>query len=194
MSESLTEARETGFRLLKAHRPEELLSFMEVAVRRFPDDSEIRLLYATALLPFRAEDARWETAYAVSLDTDDPVVLTQAARLMIDLGDRSSAASYANRAATFAPADFALATDLDNVRGVLAALDGDNDMAEPALRAAYELEPQRWMFANNLARFLHDAGRDSEALKIVNEFVASNEPIEREAAQRFRRELLGTET
>lgn len=48
--------------------------------------------------------------------------------------------------------------------------------------------------AKNLARFLHDTGRDSDALKIVNEFVASTEPIEREAAQRFRRELLGTET
>ncbi len=58
--------------LLNAGNRDSFLAFTDDAVERFPDNSELRLVHAIALLPFRPEDARWETAPTVKLNADDP--------------------------------------------------------------------------------------------------------------------------
>lgn len=80
----LAEAIHRGGRLLSEARDEENVEFLEEATQRFPDNAELQLLYATALLPFRPDDVASEAAKAVILSPDDPVILVRAASLMLN--------------------------------------------------------------------------------------------------------------
>jgi len=159
--------------LLVDGRADDLLSFTQGAVGLFPEDPEIRLIYATALAPQSAERARWEAAQAIQLDTHDPGRLIRAARLMLNLGEVETARAYARRAAQLAPANFPFAPELHAVSGVLAAISGDYGLAEDALRAAHEAEPDRATFARDLARLLDSRGRKVEALGVVEAAIAA---------------------
>jgi Flp pilus assembly protein TadD len=177
MSDAYTRSVESAVQhshmLLIEGRSDELLAFSEGAVELFPLDPELHLMYATALLPHNVEKARWEAARAIQLDTDDPGRLVRAARLMLNLGEVEAARSYAGRAAQFATADFLFAPELHGISGVLAALSGEFALAEEALRAAHEAEPDREMFAKDLAIFLDSRGRPVEAVGIIDETVAA---------------------
>jgi Flp pilus assembly protein TadD len=162
------EVVQQAYRLLRERRDEQNLLLLERAVDQFPEDPEIRLLFATALLPFRPEESPLRAAEAIDLDPDHPGRLTRAARLMFYLGEVEEARSYGARAAQLAPPDFHLAPDLVNLGGLLAALDGDDVLAEEALRAAVEAEPDDEAFARDLAGFLAKHGRRSEALGVID--------------------------
>jgi Flp pilus assembly protein TadD len=97
-SETIERAR----RFLREGRDAENLEFLESAVARYPQDPEIRLLYATALVPFRPDKAPWQVATAIELDKNDPWRLTRAASLMFHLGELEASRSYAARAAELA--------------------------------------------------------------------------------------------
>jgi Flp pilus assembly protein TadD len=144
------------------------LPFMRRAIEQFPDDPELRLLYAGTIFPVSAQDARWSAARAIELDPDDPSRLTRAARLMLYVGDVASAGSYAERAARCAPAGFLFGSDLTAVRGLVAALNGDPVEAETLLRSAHDAEPARETFARDLARFLVQDGRGPEAIQVLD--------------------------
>ena len=51
------QARETAQRLLTSRRDAELLEFSASAVEQFPQDAELRMIYATALMKFRPAEA-----------------------------------------------------------------------------------------------------------------------------------------
>lgn len=154
--------------LLVEGRDAENLELLESAIKRFPDDPEIRLLYATALVPFRPNEAPWQAATAIQLDPDSPSRLTRAASLMFHLGELEAARSYTARASRLAPQDFALEAGLTNIAGMIAAAQGDDALAERALRQAAEAEPQQEVFARELATFLAARGRLVEALSVID--------------------------
>jgi len=165
---TLSETVERAEQLLLDERDAENLKFVEDAIERFPQDPEVRLLYGTALVPFRPEEAPWQLATAIKLDMDNPWRLTRAACLLFDLGEVEASRSYAARAVQFAPDKFSLEAVLTNLGGRLAALQGDDALAEEALRAAVESEPLRASYARDLARFLADQERPAEALDVID--------------------------
>ncbi len=74
---TLSETVERAEQLLLDGRDAENLEFLEDAIERFPQDPEVRLLYGTALVPFRPEEAPWQLATAIKLDMDNPWRLTR---------------------------------------------------------------------------------------------------------------------
>jgi Flp pilus assembly protein TadD len=175
--------------LLREGRDEDFLTFTEGAVELFPEDPELRLMYATALMTVRPEQAKWEAARAIELDIDDPGRLTRAARLMLSLNEVDAARSYAARATQLAPDDFIFRPELNSVSGVLAALAGEFALAETAMRAAHEAVPSRETFTRDLARFLEGQGRTVEALEIIDETEPTTE-AERDALIKLREEIV----
>jgi Flp pilus assembly protein TadD len=165
---TLAEIVDRAQRLLLESRDTENLEFLEAAITRFPNDPEVRLLFATALIPFRPEEAPWQVARALELDPDDPWRLTRAASIMFNLDELEASRSYVARATKLAPPDFALEPELANLGGRLAALDGDDALAEEALRTAFEAEPTRQTFAFDLATFLAEAERIPEAITVLD--------------------------
>jgi Flp pilus assembly protein TadD len=156
-------------KLLTEGRHKENFEILQRAVQRFPEDPEIRLLYATMLLEFRLEDVASEAAKAVELGTDSPSILVRGASLLLNRGDREAARSCIERAAKLAPPDFALAGGLENLEGSLAALAGQDVLAEKKLRGAVEKEPDNESFARLLAVFLAERGRLREGAEVLDE-------------------------
>jgi Flp pilus assembly protein TadD len=173
---------ERAKRLLIDKRREDYLEFMETAVDRFPDDPEIRLLYATALLPYAPDRVAVQVATAIQLESNNPWRLTRAASILFHLGELDAARAYVGRAAQFAPADFEFGPELAHLGGLLAALDGNDEIAEEALEAALEAEPGRPNFTRDLAKFLSERGRTQEALEVIDQGLVHN-PENQELAE-----------
>ena len=148
--------------------PEEALEFLRDAVRRFPTDPELRLLYATILLVFEPDQVAAEAAKAVDLSPDDPVVLVRAGHLLLR-EDPEAARSYAARANELAQPDFLLMSGLISLNGLVAAFDGEDDVAEERLRLAVERDPLYSNLAVHLAKFLAARGRQEEAIEVIDE-------------------------
>jgi tetratricopeptide (TPR) repeat protein len=165
----LVAAVKRGRKLHISGHPEETFEFLDKAVQQFPDDPEIRLLYATILLVFRPEDVAAEASKAVDLGPDNPLILVRAAHLMLDRGDYEGARSCAARANELAQPGFVLKSGLIGLNGLIAALDGEDDLAEEMLRLAVKEDPAYSNFAVDLAKFLASRGRDDEALEVIDE-------------------------
>lgn len=162
--------------------PDEALEFLEGAVQRFPDDPEIRLLYAAILLIPRPDDVAVEAAKAVELGPDDPVILVRAGHLLLGSGDRETAQSCATRANELVQPGFVLMSGLVHLNGVLAALAGEDELAEENLRSAVASEPGNEQWARHLAVFLAERGRLQEGAEVLDEalkHVEKKEEIER---------------
>src|SRR6478735_11997104 len=144
---------------------------LEKAVDQFPEDAEIRLLYATVLLEFRPDDVASEAKKAIELDPDSPSILVRAGSLLLNRGDREAARSCVARANELAPSDFPLMAGLDNLNGLLAAFSGDDDFAEAKLRSAVDKERTNEPFARNLAVFLAERGRLQEGAEVLDEAI-----------------------
>lgn len=146
-------AIDRGRKLHVSGHPEETFEFLQKAIRQFPDDPELRLLYATILLVFKPEDVAAEASKAVDLSPHDPLILVRAAHLMLHMGNHEGARSYAARANELAQPDFVRISGLISLNGLIAALDGEDDIAEERLRLAMKEEPRYSNFAVNLAKF-----------------------------------------
>jgi len=166
--------------------PEEASEFLSGAVQRFPRDPELRLLHATVLLATRPDGVATEAAKAAELAPDDPGTLVRAGHLLLGRGDREAAQSCAIRAEKCAKPDFALKAGLDNLKGLLAAFQGEDVLAEEMLRAAVVREPNSEPFARNLAVFLAERGRLQEGAEVLDEalkHVEKKDEIERMRAR-----------
>jgi Flp pilus assembly protein TadD len=188
-SQSVDTAIKHGRRLLVEGRHEETSEFFEEAVQRFPDDPEIRLLYATSLVADHPADVAEQVAKAINLDPDEPIRLTRAAGLVFNMGEIEAARSYATRAKELAKPGFFFLPELINVGGLIAAHDGDDALAEEALRVAVEEEPGREAFVRDLAKFLADRDRGTEALEVVDRALTVTK--EKEKIERLRGEITG---
>lgn len=158
-----------GRELRKAGRDQEALDFLEGAVQRFPEDPELRLLYATILLGFRPNDVCAEAAKAAELAPDDPAVLVRAGHLLLGSGDRKAARSCAARANELVQPDFILMAGLDDLNGSLAVLAGEEELAEEKLRSAINREPDNERFVRHLAVFFAERGRLEDGVAVLDE-------------------------
>jgi tetratricopeptide (TPR) repeat protein len=185
----LAAAIERGHRLIAGGGDRQAFEFLEQASQQFPEDPELRLLYATSLLAIRPKDAIPETVKAIELDPDEPVRLARAANLLFNMGQIETARSYAKRAKEKVTPDFWFYPELLNLDGHFAALDGDDELAEERLRAAMDREPEGGMFAVDLSKFLAKRGRHEEALEIVDQALTRSK--RKESLEQLRGELLG---
>jgi tetratricopeptide (TPR) repeat protein len=160
--------------LLLEERYEEYLEFLEEAVELFPDDPEVRIHYATALIASRPDEVALQAGKAIQLEPNNPWRLVRAASLLYDVEEFDAARSYVVHAAQHIPVGFEFAPELSNLGGNLAAQTGGDEFAEEALSAALEEEPDRRRFARDLAQFLADRERTTEALKILDEALRRN--------------------
>lgn len=181
-------AIERGQKLLAARQEREAIEFLGAAVRRFPEDPEIRVLYASILLAVRPDDVAAEAAKAVELGPDNPVILVRAGHLMLGRGDLAGARSCAARANELTQPDFVLMAGLLNLNGLLAAHDGEDHLAEEKLRGAVESDPFFSSFAVDLANFLAKRGRQAEALEVIDD--ALDHARDRADLERLRSEMV----
>jgi Flp pilus assembly protein TadD len=182
-------AVERGHKLLGSHQEQEAIKFLSGAVQQFPDDPEIRVLYASILLAVRPDDVAAEAAKAVELGPNDPVILVRAGHLLFGRGDRNAARSCAARAKELVQPDFILMSGLLNLEGLLAAVEGRDDLAEEKLRAAWEGDPSFAASAVDLAKFLANRARQVEALEVIDEALKyAKQKVELE---RLRSEITG---
>jgi Tfp pilus assembly protein PilF len=165
----LAAAIEQGHQLLAAQEVQEAREFLEEAVKQFPDDPEIRMLYASILLAVRPNDVAAEAAKAVELGPDNPTILVRAGHLLLGRGQVEAARSCAVQASELAKSDFVLLAALESLKGRLAALSGEDGVAEEQLRSAVMREPMYSTFTIDLAQFLADRGRQAEALKVIDD-------------------------
>jgi thioredoxin-like negative regulator of GroEL len=145
---------------------EEALEFLETAAQRFPDDAEIRLLYGSILLATRPEDRMQEAKRAVELAPDEPIYLIRVAWMTFRMEPELSR-DYAARAQEMGGADSLFAPELIQLEAHFSLEDGDEEGAEARFRAALEGEPENGDIALDLATFMSDRGRRSEALEVV---------------------------
>lgn len=164
----LTAIIEQGHELLAAQQEQEAIEFLERAVEQFPEDPEIRILYASILLASRPNDVAAEAAKAVELGPDDPVILVRGGHLLLGRGEVEAAQSCAARASELSRPDFVLLSGLESLKGRLAALSGEDEVAEEQLRAAAARDPLYSTFALDLAKFLIGQGREAEALEVID--------------------------
>jgi Flp pilus assembly protein TadD len=160
---------ERGRRLQLERRSDEFFEFTSGAVEQFPDDPEIRIMYAVALVDHRPGEAPWQAGLAIKMEPDNPWRVVRAASLLFHLGEIDAARDYVRHAVQLAPEDFEFAPELANLGGMIAALDGDDQTAEHALRAALDAEPGRPDFARDLVRFLADRERLAEARAVLEQ-------------------------
>jgi len=165
----LAEATYIARGFFSARTRPEALKFFEKAIQEFPDDPEIRVSYASILLDFRPEDVAAEAARAVELAQDDPATLVRAGHLLVHRGDRETARACAARANEVAQPDFVLMSGLVHLEGVVAALDGEDDLAEEKLRSATASDPDNEPWAGQLAVFLAERGRLEDAVEVLDE-------------------------
>jgi Flp pilus assembly protein TadD len=109
-------------RLLASRRYDEFLAFTERALARFPNDPEIRLLYATAIMSSRPDEAAWEAATAVSLDKENPNLAFRAAHVLFACGQYDAAETYAAHVRSIAPPDFIFTAELNQLEMKLRAI------------------------------------------------------------------------
>jgi predicted Zn-dependent protease len=169
--------------------PDQALQFLEEAVRRFPQDPELRLLTATVLLALRPEDVAAEALKAAELAPDDPATLMRAGLVLLG-SDREAARSCAIRANELAKPDFVLMGGLDNLNGLLAAFAGEDELAEEKLRSAVDREPGSEPFARKLAVFLAERGRLQEGAEVLDEALKQ---VEKKDEIRRMRDRMATE-
>ena len=181
------EARETAQLLLTERRDAELLEFSESAVKQFPHDAELRMIYATALMKHRPKEAPAQIEASIGLEPDHPWRLFRAASLSFFLGDFDASRAYLERAYRVGSDIPTLLRELIHLGGRLAAVAGDDELAEELLRSAFELEPQDLVFGRDLARFLAERGRIDEALIVIDR--AQEFAIDTEELARLRNEL-----
>jgi Flp pilus assembly protein TadD len=136
------------------------------ALRDFPDDPELLLLYASGTVD-RPQDATAAIARAVDVAGDDPAVLTRAAYTSLEMSDWISAAEYVRRAHALSDAEFVLAVPLASALGYIAAYEGNDRAAEDLLSFAYAREPGEFHHAAWYAEFLVVHGRPVEALAVA---------------------------
>jgi Flp pilus assembly protein TadD len=157
-----------GRQLIVEGDVDEMLHFLSLAVYRFPDNAELRFLYASALEDVRPDDAASEAMKAVELEPDDPSLLTRIAYIMSGVNRPDIARRYAASARELGGADFLFAPELHHLESRFALQDGDQEVAEEGFRISVEREPQSEMFAVDLARLLANQGRRQEAIRVID--------------------------
>jgi predicted Zn-dependent protease len=148
---------------------EESERVLRAALSRFPDDPEIHLETAVAILVSAPGEAAELIRRAIQLAPDDPWKLTRSASLMIGLAEYDDARAFVKRALKLRPTDFEYAANLLHLIGVLAWQKGNDELAQSSLETAFEDEPQTPAHGRVLAEFYASQGRPVDALRVLAE-------------------------
>lgn len=178
-----------GQELLASQRRQQAVDFLGEAVQRFPDNPEIRVLHASILLAVRPSDVAAEATRAIELGADDPLILVRAGQLLLGRGEVEPARSCAARAKCLVQPDFVLMSSLVNLEGLLAAVEGEDALAEEKLRAAWKSDPAFSSLAVDLVQFLANRDRQAEALEVIDD--ALDHANEKAELERLRSEIVG---
>jgi tetratricopeptide (TPR) repeat protein len=171
--ESATDAVAEAQQALREGDGNAYLACTERAVTRFPDDSGVRLEYATALLDSDPGRAGSEALRAVGLErAPEAARLTRAAGLLLSLGETEAARSCAEQAANAGPTNVVIVNRIAAVRGEIAARERDYGSAEHYLRVAHEADPSNPFFALDLARVILASNdhrpRHQDAVEVID--------------------------
>lgn len=152
----------------------EYLDFTADLIVRFPDDPEIRLEYASALVASRPAEASEQAHCAVGLsDNTDPALLARAAIIFLGAGDRVGARSAVEDAERLQSDNQIITNELLRLRGRIAILDGEEAVADEALGTVHLADPANERFALDYARFLTSRGRIAEAKGVIDSTLAT---------------------
>lgn len=157
---------------MREDRDEEFVAFSRDAARRYPRSAEIQYMLAVAMrLTGERSDGEIaaQAAKAATIGARDPNMQVRAGYQLIDANDVEGARQCVSRAEESADGHFALAVDMDGLRGRIAARDGEFAEAEELFRSVLRREPQWPGNWTQLARFLWARGRNEEALTVVAE-------------------------
>lgn len=187
-NQNRAEAVDQARRMFGVRPEEEVFEFLENAVKEFPEDPELRVLYASILLAFRIDDVAEEAEKAAELGRNDPVILVRAGHLLLNRGEVEAARSCAARANELAAPEFLFYPELLNLDGHLATRNGNDELAEESFRLAVKREPSGGMLAVDLAKFLAERDRQEEALEVIEE--ALTQAKHTESLERLRGEIL----
>jgi Tfp pilus assembly protein PilF len=158
------------------HRTDDLLAkgsdaeagrLLDEALSRDPDDAELWLRAATAAVLADPQKATVLARRAASLAPRDPGALLRTAWFVFSAGELEEAAALADRAGALAPPDFIHANDLLHLRGRIAAVREQHEVAEQLLRQAFEAEPAGDHHAAAYAEILLIRENYPEALRII---------------------------
>jgi hypothetical protein len=154
----------------------EHLAFTAGRVAQLPRDPDLRLDYAFALLAAQPQQAAVEAQKAAALDKKgDPVLLIRAAMVLVATRDLDPARACAERArlrvertGEVSPRRTVIVNMLSHVRGQIALLEHDDDLAEQMLGDAYRADPSDECYALDFARLLAMRDRFDEARGIID--------------------------
>lgn len=169
MTTGLEQVLERSDELARADRHQENLALLTDALGQHPDEPEVALRAAAAY--HGEDDGQTERLprHAVALAPDDPIVLTRAGFMMLDLGLTDQALEWSRHAQERADADFPLVFDLVHLGGKIALARDEPEVAERLLRLAFENQPETLGHGRYLAALLEAQSRDEEALEVVEE-------------------------
>ncbi|MBN9621399.1 MAG: tetratricopeptide repeat protein [Actinobacteria bacterium] len=161
-------------KLLLQGTVEEFIAFSRDAAGRFPESAEIQLMHARGLRQAERSDCEVaaQATRAARVGARDPNIQVQAGYVLMDARDAEGARECVARAEESGGDQFALAVDLDGLRGRLASADGEFEEAERLFRSVLSREPQWSGNWSQLARFLWSRGRNDEALTVMAESLA----------------------
>jgi Tfp pilus assembly protein PilF len=108
-----------------------------------------------------------ELTAAIDLDPDDVRRLLLASSQLCRLEEIDLAAEYLARASALAPPHPIYQNTMLNLGARIAAAKGHDESAEQGLRRALQAEPGNAQFARDLASFLTQRDRVTEALELV---------------------------
>jgi Tfp pilus assembly protein PilF len=165
------------------------LEFIEDAVRKFPESAKLRLLLASSLVVDREDEVAAHAARAAALEPEDPRIQIRAGDLLWSQGDQEGARQCAERAEAMIDDTHPSIAALEELIGLIAANEGEGELAEEKLRSAVRREPEWPSHALALARFLWSRNRDGEALAVLDETTEMRRPHEEDLVERLRREI-----
>jgi Flp pilus assembly protein TadD len=166
------------------------LDLVESLVLRHPKDPEFRVLLASLLLERRPDEASFQAAKAAEIGNDDPAIQVRAGHQLLFEGRLEDARACAERARGLVSPDFVLMSGLEGLEGTLASLDGESDRAEALFRSATDRDPEYSTYAIDLARFLKNHGRTTEALAVIDESLIRANDNGKDALRRMRRRIV----
>jgi predicted Zn-dependent protease len=145
----------------------EAARLLDEALRRDPDNASLCLRAAVSIVLADLPKATVLAKRAVSLAPRDPAIMLRSAWFLFAAGELEEASALADRVRASAPPDWIFANDLVHLRGRLAAVGEENDIAERLLRQAFEEEPARMHHAAAYSEILLIRGDYPGALKIL---------------------------
>lgn len=158
------------------------------ALARFPDSPSIHRHLAGIVFQRDLEEAKLLLRRAVELAPSDPWNLTLCGSLMFDLDEKDEAKECALRAERLADDEFGGWSVLSHLMGRIASFKGQTELAEKALRFAFEEDPTTPGYGRELAALYYNTERFNEALETVDD--ALRHKPDDEALRNLRLEIL----